>query len=52
MHGHISFWKAWTVPRVALYAISFFCTKFCVYCLLLWIPTVLGSKDYPFHYES
>jgi sugar phosphate permease len=23
-----------------------------VYCLLLWIPTVLGSKDYPFQFGS
>ena len=50
MHGHISFLKAWTVPRVALYAASFFCTKLCVYCLLLWIPVVFGAA--PFNYEG
>jgi sugar phosphate permease len=50
MHGRISFLKAWTVPRVALYAASFFCTKLCVYVLLLWIPVVFGAA--PFKYEG
>lgn len=46
MHGHISFLKGWTVPRVALYAASFFCTKLCVYVLLLWIPLVFGGAPF------
>jgi sugar phosphate permease len=37
----ISFWKAFALPRVALYASCFFCTKMAVYCLLLWLPTFL-----------
>ena len=52
LQGKINFWKAWTVSRVALYAFSFFCTKFSVYCLLLWVPTVFGSNDYPFKFDS
>lgn len=42
----ISFWKAFALPRVALYASCFFCTKMAVYCLLLWLPTFLkGDKQ-------
>jgi len=35
---HIGFWKAWMIPRVALYALTFFCTKFVVFSFLLNLP--------------
>ena len=46
----INFWRAWKVPGVALYASVFFSTKMTVYCLLLWLPTVLSSS--PFNYPK
>ena len=37
----IGFFKAWTLPKVALYAGVFFCSKMAVYCLLLQLPLCL-----------
>lgn len=40
----IGFLQAWLLPRVSLYAVSFFCTKLAVYCLLLWLPLFLKEE--------
>ena len=42
--GHISFWRAWLLPRVMLYSSAFFCTKLAVFCLLLWLPLFLETS--------
>jgi sugar phosphate permease len=40
----ISFLKAWTVPRVFLYSLTFFFTKLAVQTILLWLPTFLSEE--------
>jgi hypothetical protein len=40
----ISFWKAWLLPKVFLYSVTFFSTKLAVYALLLWMPLFLKEN--------
>eukprot|EP00347_Sterkiella_histriomuscorum_P010034 403338943 len=40
----ITFWKAWLLPRVFLYASTLFCIKLAVNSMLLWLPLLL--KEY------
>lgn len=43
----IGFWKAWLLPKVALYAFSFFCVKLAVYSVLFNLPSFLSATyDY------
>jgi sugar phosphate permease len=43
-------WEALKIPGVLVYGLSFFCVKFSVYALLLWLPTFLSSElDYNPH---
>ncbi|CDW80091.1 sugar phosphate exchanger 3 [Stylonychia lemnae] len=42
--GRINFFKAWLLPKVFLYSLSFFCTKLAVYSLLLWLPLFLSEN--------
>jgi sugar phosphate permease len=48
--GKISFWNAWMLPRVMLYASAFFCTKLAVFSLLLQLPTFLKTSQ--LHYDD
>jgi len=36
--------EALCVPKVLLYGVTFFCVKFAVYALLLWMPLFLGHQ--------
>lgn len=40
----ISLWQAICLPRVLLYGFCFFCIKFSVYSLLLWIPMFMEQS--------
>ena len=40
----VNFREAFMIPGVLQYGISFFCVKFAVYALLLWLPLFLGQE--------
>mmetsp|Transcript_10592 Transcript_10592/g.20421 ORF Transcript_10592/g.20421 Transcript_10592/m.20421 type:complete len:470 (+) Transcript_10592:232-1641(+) len=39
----ISFWKAWLLPGVAIYAFGYACVKMLNYAFILWLPYYLES---------
>ena len=39
----IGFFRAWLLPKVALYAFSFFCVKLAVQSVLFNLPSFLGD---------
>ena len=40
----IGFLKAWTIPGVAFYAVSFACLKGTQYGMLFWLPLYLKDQ--------
>ncbi|CDW72436.1 sugar phosphate exchanger 3 [Stylonychia lemnae] len=44
IHTRVTFWKAWLIPRVFIYASTLFCIKLAVNSMLLWLPLLL--KEY------
>lgn len=43
-HERVTFWRAWLIPRVFIYASTLFCVKLAVNSMLLWLPLML--KEY------
>jgi len=37
----IGFWKAWLIPGVLAYSLSYFCLKFANYGIMYWLPLFL-----------
>ena len=48
--GGISFWRAWCIPGVPFYALSYLCLKLVNYCLFFWLPLYLSTTV--FHHEA
>mmetsp|Transcript_25771 Transcript_25771/g.45390 ORF Transcript_25771/g.45390 Transcript_25771/m.45390 type:complete len:344 (-) Transcript_25771:1372-2403(-) len=40
----ISFWRAWCLPGVAIYAFGYACVKLLNYAFILWLPYYLRSE--------
>ena len=40
----IGFWEALCTPGVLMWGLTFFCIKFAVYSLLLWMPLFLNQE--------
>ena len=47
--GGISFRRAWCIPGVPFYALSYLCLKLVNYCLFFWLPLYLSTTV--FHHE-